>query len=143
MTNKQAVEILARAEKASNVYDGPDDPGGWCVVVDEDGIQIATKHDHPQLHRAAPIVCMSIGVKAPHHRIQIRAEDAEFMAASRTDVPALVADLKEMAGLLRLVSHDGRMQSSGQEDWLLCRVRAALAKWADADGPPTRAVDAE
>lgn len=88
--------IRERCEKASDVgsfENGKPVAGGW-EVRDYDGTTIHTKYDHPQAKGPMPIVCLSIGVKEPQYRVHIRKQDAEFIAASRTDLPLLCDGLE-------------------------------------------------
>jgi hypothetical protein len=101
MTSERLAEIEARAAAAT--------PGPWQVVLDKwphylgltphQERRIFTTWAHPQLKAPAPVVNSSTGIGetrgGPARRmVSIGAEDADFIAAARDDVPDLVAALR-------------------------------------------------
>ena len=100
--------IKARADKAT--------AGGWIVIETThpykftpsrpefkgEGFhverRIATAWDHPQLKDKYPLVNIATGIGTPEsgavHMCSIEADDADFIAHARTDIPALIAALE-------------------------------------------------
>lgn len=101
LTDSQVEEIRTRCEKATpgewNV-DHHLEEGEWLVIFDS-----PAKHDYSDIPKEVACHFGEQGCQAAwvgRSREQIKA-NAEFMAASRTDIPAFLADREEMLKLLR------------------------------------------
>lgn len=127
--------IKARADKAT--------AGGWIVIETThpykftpsrpefkgEGFhverRIATAWDHPQLKDKYPLVNIATGIGTPEsgavHMCSIEADDADFIAHARTDIPALIAALE--------ASKSARVKAEQERDAL----RNFVADFADAN----------
>ena len=126
--------IKARADKAT--------AGGWIVIETThpykftpsrpefkgEGFhverRIATAWDHPQLKDKYPLVNIATGIGTPEsgavHMCSIEADDADFIAHARTDIPALLAALE--------ASKSARVKAEQERDG----YRSKLMQLADA-----------
>lgn len=112
-------EVEKRAEKAT--------PGPWEWDRDkpkwQDWISPTTLH-------GKGMECDVIN--ADDYCMEIRQADHAFIQHARTDLPTLVAIVREMAGALEFIAVPGALQT--REDWQMKRARAALSRAAALAG---------
>ncbi|MFK5708631.1 hypothetical protein [Lysinibacillus boronitolerans] len=74
--------------------------GPWKVVKSEEtGVQIGTTWESGQLKNCVPVVTTAHGVEFV--TIYINDNNSDFIAHAREDVPALVAEVEYLRGMLR------------------------------------------
>ncbi|WP_108990410.1 hypothetical protein [Streptomyces coelicoflavus] len=108
LTSQQLADITARAEAAT--------PGPWCTDAWE--IYQGTEYQ-PGLSQWIGETCR--GTTSPE---QDRA-DAAFVAAARTDVPALLAEVRRL--------QDDLAASAEDVAWLRCLEGAGVDNWEGID----------
>lgn len=102
-------EIRERAENASY--------GKWKIYRNEDGINIGTEEDHPQLKSPMPIVGIAIRATEPNRHIYISDVNAEFIANSHDDVEFLLGEVERFTSALSDIAHHISSPLGEKEDY--------------------------
>lgn len=114
LSEKQLDAIKERVAKATQ--------GPWKVFEDGNlklGRQIGTAWEHPQAKGPVGVVNLATSVKESEveHCVYIRAEDANFIAHARQDVPELIAEVERLKRYEEKVDkiHDAITRMENQE----------------------------
>jgi len=117
MTPAELDAIEAREKAATE--------GPWRAVAQDGGEVfhgfergVVTGWDHPQLRGPLDITGLGIDLRSGRAVRRMDATDAEFIAHARSDVPALVAEVRRLRGLLeaeraRLAEIDRKWPATG------------------------------
>lgn len=97
MNKEQLNAIKKRAEKATS--------GPWKVYQDEFSTRISSELIHPQLKGPAPVITEAHDVHGVIG-IYISANDTDFIVHAREDVPALIAEVERLRGVLEEMACD-------------------------------------
>lgn len=125
------IDLQAIKERVVKATIGP-----WKVFKSQEGTQIGTAYDHPQIKGPVQIVSGAIKINGHEaiHQVYISDDNADFIAHSREDISKLVAEVEQLQKELEKVRNSKHWyRAFHQIDEENARLREALEKILDEE----------